>query len=879
MTSRPFLVKLARFAALAGLCLAGPRPSVAAPSPSWLDARAAQRTFADVSRLPATTLPGQAQGPLALPVPFRFRGALYDTAEMAAPGSVRLTWTDGGRREDPGGLLIQPSGSQARWLPGGTVQLRQSGNLMALRMVGLADGRGEGIAHDILLETGEPNGNLVLQWLLVPTSLRHEPSAVIVADLVKPAAASAPVSDGLALRPGTVVVFPGDLPWNPDDRLLIGCGIAPNWCDVVRAYDPGCITPTGHNDETACSVTDAKRWHFNEGQYCRSCPYTFYVTVECGTEMHLPFRDMEGNQIQITDVFTGVVLGLEALNDCAKSAFQYCNGCAVGSGGLTPDPNGTICPPGSPTPRLDCIPYLQRSTLIQWGWPLTDRDGDTVADDLPCGPPNTDGCNGRRSGAYAGHEEQNTDVVLHGDPALCGVFRIDIVAGGFHWFLSANCTGIVPDDPIEIERNFRVYQNCSDALAAFDPVPELAITRLDFIGVCPDIEVEVEITNLGCVDAPSSPVHLDFSRASQRDIDLDLGVIAAGTSVTMRVPVSLVSTPQSVTATVDPLNVIAECTEQAAGSFSGCAPVTGAVALTRTLCSCLNTVVPAVATSRLVACNGQSVSLDASGSSAVPCTGGTVEYRVLTQGGALVRDWGPDPVTSFTPARCPSLDSYILQVRCSLETGPDCQRDVLFVVECTQAPSLSLAISDDTVCQGDPVTITATPGFGTYVWDDGRAGRTFVDRPGATTTYRVTATTPSGCIAQGDVTVTVVPDPLPGPLGASVRVQKSGADTLISYAELPLVVGTYGLIIHEGDGTTAPCASSEPVTKPSPLALEAAPLAMQVSPGVPPPQFTHADGVNTCPRLLFYKVVATSACRGTRGTACNGWPMQRIPCP
>ena len=280
-----------------------------------------------------------------------------------------------------------------------------------------------------------------------------------------------------------------------------------------------------------------------------------------------------------------------------------------------------------------------------------------------------------------------------------------------------------------------------------------------------------------------------------------------------------------------------------------------------------------------MACNGQSVSLDASSSSAVPCTGGVLEYRVVTAAGALVQDWGPTPAATFTPSRCPSLDSYVLQVRCNLETGPDCVRDVPFVVECASAPALNVTTSADNVCQGDPVTITATAGFGSYAWEDGRAGRTFTDRPGATTTYRVTATTPAGCVAAGEVTVTVVPDPIPGPLGASVRVTKSGADTLISYAELPSVVGTYGLLIHAPDGASAPCAAAEPAVKPTPIEMNAAALSLQAPPGTAAPQFTHVGGVNACPRLLFYKVIATSPCRAVRGTACNGWPMQRLPCP
>ena len=875
-------------ARLIGLALAAALAARAGAAASWVEGSRAHRSIADLSPTPAVSLLPDHEARMLLVRPVSFRGALYDALVTGPePGTVRLLWTDGGARDDSEGLLIRAGGRSLRVGPQTVEQVRQEdGGLLAVRFVRLLDPAGEPVSFDVLVEPSgarsEARADVVVQWLQVPASLALQNAAVEITDLSRPDASARPVAEGFSLRSGAVVVLPGDQPWNMPSVPMTGCGVADQtWCEVVRAYRPACITPN-HGDETACSVTQAKRWHFNEGAFCQSCPYTFYVTVECGTEMHLPFKDMEGNQISITDVFTGTRLELEAINECARTPFRYCNNCALNGGTPVPDPAGTLCPdppPPQPSNHVDCTPYLQRSTLVQWGWPMQDLDGDGVFDDLPCGPPNTDGCNGNRSGSNLAHEEQSTDVVLHGGPALCGVFRIDIVAGGYHWFLSANCNGIVPDDPAEIERNFNIYQNCSDALAAFDPVPELAITKLEFTGVCPDIELLVEVTNLGCIDAPSSPVHLAFSRANQGDLDVDLGVVAAGTSVVQRIPVSLVATPQDVTASVDPSNVISECTEQAAGSFSGCQPTSGADSLTATLCSCANTVSAALQDNRLVACNGQSAAVDASGSSAVPCVGGTLEYRVRDASGATVRDWLTAPVAWLTPTRCPSIDSYDMQVRCSLETAPDCIRTIPFTVECAEAPALVVTSSASPVCAGDPVSVTATPGFGSYVWDDGRVGTVINDRPGATTTYRVTATTAAGCVAQGQVTVDVMPDPVPGPLGASLRVKKTGNDVLFTYAELGVPVGAYELVLHQDEGTVAPCANREPPTKPTPIAMNAAPVIDTAAPGDPAPQLVHVNGVNTCPKLLFYKVVATSPCRGIRGTACNGWPRQLLPCP
>lgn len=852
--------------------------AVVPSAPSWADGASVGHPFSDLSRLPAQTWPGDSIAVLRLDSPIRFRGALYDHLVLGPnPGTARLTSGETDPLAPRDGLLLAPIAVRLASGPDGQVQLRQQGQALSLRWIGLVDASMQQAAFEVLIEPGVgPQSDITYQYLQVPVSARVSSQGVRLEDTSRPDGVALPVSQGFDPGPGRVIVFPGDIPWHPPLTPLTGCDIATPWCSVVRAFDPGCMAG-GHADATPCGTTVAKRWHFNEGQFCRSCPYTFYVTVECGTEMHLPFKDMEGNQIQITDVFTGVELELNAMNECARTPFEYCDYCNSNGSTPKPDPAGTVCPAGSGVPRIACEPYVQRSTLIQWGSPFQDLDGDTLRDDLPYGPANGDGCNGYGSGSSLAYEEQNVDVVLGGDPALCGVFRIDIVSGGYHWYLSANCNGIVPDDPAEIDRNFTVYQNCADALAAFDPVPELAITKLEFTGICPDIFLTVEVTNLGCADAPSSPVHLDFSRANQADLDVDLGVVAAGTSVETTIPVSLNSTPQALIASADLSNIISECTEQAAGSFSGCEPTSGSDVITTTLCACTNTVTAQAASQRVLTCGSNPAVLDLGPSSALPCATGRLEYRFLDPSGAIVQDWGPTSTLSFVPATCPSLQTYQSQVRCSSEIAPDCVDTVLVDVECRLGTNVQAAASASPICQGDEVTISAGGGYVSYDWDNGRSGRVLTERPAGDTTYRVTAVDAAGCVSSSSVTVQVLPDPVPGPLGNYLRARKEGRDVAFNLRELTTLVGSYELVCHEPTGPT-PCATSRP-TDPTPVRIDGAITLTSTPPGSPAWTLRHVDGIETCPKLLFYKVRATSPCTGTRGPTCDGFPMQLLPCP
>ena len=55
------------------------------------------------------------------------------------------------------------------------------------------------------------------------------------------------------------------------------------------------------------------------------------------------------------------------------------------------------------------------------------------------------------------------DIAFSGDPAACGVYRLEFFDwGGFGWMLYANCSG-------ERTPGFEIFDNECDAIAAYNP--------------------------------------------------------------------------------------------------------------------------------------------------------------------------------------------------------------------------------------------------------------------------------------------------------------------------------------------------------------------------------------------------------------------------
>lgn len=126
---------------------------------------------------------------------------------------------------------------------------------------------------------------------------------------------------------------------------------------------------------------------------------------------------------------------------------------------------------------------------------------------------------------------------------------------------------------------------------------------------------------------------------------------------------------------------------------------------------------------------------------------------------------------------------------------------------------------DQTVCEGELVTLTATGGTG--VWDNGVTdGVAFYPPVGITTTYTVTVTT-NGCVSSDDVLVTVVIPPVVNAgidqticIGESVNLTASGASTYVwdngganGQSVSPTTTTTYSVV-----GTLGSCFDDDEVT-------------------------------------------------------------------
>lgn len=434
------------------------------------------------------------------------------------------------------------------------------------------------------------------------------------------------------------------------------------WCDRAGA---SCTSQLPGPGLTGCDVRVTDQWSFNEAAYCSGCVYTFYVLVECGREMHLPLTDMEGAEITVTEVLSGRPATLRCLNDAAKGNPPQVIRC-VGPGGRTgygPPYDQSVTTPGS----------------LSWGFPDCVSAPDLTCDDVPVGGGTVD--------RVSPGELQTMDCYVESPAGLCGLYRIDVRSGGFEWKLFANCDGSPAPQ-------FQIFFDCAEALAQFNPRPELALADLTASGNCPAVEARFQVQNLGCADYDGTiPVRITTDCVPPQVIDLDVpGPLPANGSIPVSVPLSL-TCDATVTVTIDPANTIVECTE--ASSVASCAQASGVRSLQALVECCAATLQPRV--SDVAGCAGDPLVLDGASSTIDPC--GSPLYRWSDASGNIVQDWSPVP-TLAVQAECPDDVAYTLEVACD---GEPCRQPATAWVRCV-APS-SNAGPNVAACGGTRVAL------------------------------------------------------------------------------------------------------------------------------------------------------------------------------
>jgi hypothetical protein len=172
------------------------------------------------------------------------------------------------------------------------------------------------------------------------------------------------------------------------------------------------------------------------------------------------------------------------------------------------------------------------------------------------------------------------------------------------------------------------------------------------------------------------------------------------------------------------------------------------------------------------------------------------------------------------------------------------------------------------ICAGDTVQLVADPGYASYAWTTLPPGES---GDGATTpdvtalragvAYSVTVTDDRNCTGQAEVTVAAADDTVPGPVGPTLRLARSGAADLEQrWADIPDPAADYEVVSLDCDSDLDGACDTDPTpgnlaSMPDRVDVVAVGAQVNVEPG----------GLSRPSWLVFYKVRATSPCTGTPG--------------
>ena len=168
---------------------------------------------------------------------------------------------------------------------------------------------------------------------------------------------------------------------------------------------------------------------------------------------------------------------------------------------------------------------------------------------------------------------------------------------------------------------------------------------------------------------------------------------------------------------------------------------------------------------------------------------------------------------------------------------------------------------------GDEALLTGEAGFVSYLWStmppglpgDGSTDPSLLASMEGTYTLEVLDT--EGCTGTAAVTVTASPDMVPGPLGPSLRVEKSGADDLrLSWTDIADPVSGYDPVSLDCDTDSDGACDQDPED----TVLDALPTA---PPGVAPgtEEWIATAAQRTSSFLVFWKVRGLSPCSSQPG--------------
>lgn len=278
------------------------------------------------------------------------------------------------------------------------------------------------------------------------------------------------------------------------------------------------------------------------------------------------------------------------------------------------------------------------------------------------------------------------------------------------------------------------------------------ILNLNFPNVCPtgdSTAYEVRVTYGQCNNTANDVVFSDTVYVKR---DLAPTLSFTKTDATCTTTGSITITASGGGAASKEYSINNGTTYQASGTFSNLAPGTYTLRVRNAGSTCAS----ASQTTTIVLNNNLTL---ASGNGGTICFGAS--FTPTVTGNAASYSWTPTTSVSNSTVINPTLTPQSTTTYTVTGTLGTCTKQATVTVNVVPG-AVANAGADGIVIAGDSYQIQATGSVGTYVWtpSSGLSSASILApkaTPAATTTYSLQVTTPQGCIATDDVTVTVIP--------------------------------------------------------------------------------------------------------------------------
>ena len=181
------------------------------------------------------------------------------------------------------------------------------------------------------------------------------------------------------------------------------------------------------------------------------------------------------------------------------------------------------------------------------------------------------------------------------------------------------------------------------------------------------------------------------------------------------------------------------------------------------------------------------------------CMGGS---SVINATGATNYTWSPSAsLSAATGASVTATPSVTTTYNLTGSSGAGCSDSVQVVITVTSAPVVTVSATNDSICSG-AATILNASGATNYTWSpsaslDNSTGVTVTATPSINTTYTVYGTIAGGCSDSATVSITVN-------TASVVTITSSGSDSICNGQNITLTAtGTAGNYLWSNGGTTS----------------------------------------------------------------------------